>query len=280
MGAARSAAAYVCTPVTDAEGRPVSPAASQVWVNRCLPYFINRSAELFSGETRRQLVQQSFQVWQGNACTDMEFLDLGYTDQDVGFDPRASDNENVITSVQDAAQVANYFPEANMVAITITAFSTASGEIFDADIVVNAAGFAFEDVESPVACATRTPALFDLRAILIHEMGHFIGFDHSPDVESTMYFSAPACETKKRSLTNDDIQGLCSVYAAGQAPKTCAPPTIAYDDVAGHQPFRDQCENKLNGTDGGCTCTGAQTASGPLGLALLFGAVLLRRKRR
>ncbi|MCA9548980.1 MAG: matrixin family metalloprotease [Myxococcales bacterium] len=277
LGWAGPARAYVCTPVTDGNGVPVSPAVSQVWVNRCIPYFINRDADLFSGGDRQLLVEQSFQVWAGNACTDLEFADLGYTDQQPGFDPRASDNENVITSVKDAASVATYFPEANMVAITITAFSTSSGEIFDADIVVNDLGFDFEDVVSQPSCAAENPAPFDLRAILIHEMGHFIGFDHEADVESTMYFSAPACEVKKRTLTDDDIIGVCTVYPKGQAPKTCAPPSVDYDDVSGVQAFRDQCEAKLDG--GSCSCTG-YGADAPYGLALAMLALLGLRKRR
>lgn len=274
------AAAYVCTPVTDSEGRPVNPAVSQVWLNRCIPYYINRDAGLLGGETNRLLIKQSFQVWEGNACTDLEFLDLGYTSQDAGFDPRASDNENIITSIEDPADIADYFPEANMVAITITAFSTASGEIFDADIVVNAVGFDFSDVEDRVSCVSQNPAPFDLRSILIHEMGHFIGFDHTPDVESTMYFSAPACEIKKRTLTDDDILGLCTVYASGQDPATCAPPSIEYDDVQGAQAFRNQCENKLYGADGGCGCTSAPRDEAGLGLTFGLLALVALRKRR
>lgn len=277
-----AASAYRCTPVSDAEGRPVSPAVSQAWNQRCIPYFINRGNSLFSGEARRLLVAQSFEVWEGNACTDLDFVDLGYTNDSVGFDPTKRGNENVIVSIEDQAEIPLYFPEANMVAITITAFSTSSGEIFDADIAVNGADFDFFDVTDETACRADSNPPFDLRSILIHEMGHFIGFDHEPDVESTMYFSAPACETKKRDLTPDDILGVCTVYPTGQPTATCAPPTVAYDDVAGVDTFRDQCTQRLE-SGGGCSCSGL-ASSAPGGpspwLALpLLGVLALRRRR-
>lgn len=270
--------AYVCTPVTDAQGRMISPAVSQVWNQRCLPYYLSRNGSLFSGEARKLLVAQSFDVWDNHTCTDLDFVDMGYTDDGAGFDPSKRDNKNVLIAIDDAAQVPSYFPEANMVAITITAFSTVSGEIFDADIVVNDSSFDFADVADQNACLADNDPPFDLRAILIHEMGHFIGFDHEADTESTMYFSAPPCETKKRTLTDDDILGVCTVYAAGQPAATCAPPTTAYDDVQGASLFRDQCGGAL--TTGGCTCAspGAPGASW-WALGLLGLLPLLRRRR-
>lgn len=280
LSAPRPAEAFTCTPVTDANGVPAAPAISQAWVNRCIPYRLERGANLFSGEVRRDLVRQSFAVWQTNACSDMEFVDLGYTDQTVGFDPAASDNQNVLTSIDDAGTAGQFFPDPNMVAITITAFSTASGEIFDADIVVNTSGFRFEEVDDAITCQAQNPLPFDLRSILIHEMGHFIGFDHSEDTESTMFFSAPACETKKRTLTDDDILGICTVYARNQPPKTCAEPPIEYDSVAGSELFRDQCGNALDPSDGGCRCAAPGEAWPGAGWLALGGLLLLRRRRR
>lgn len=276
---ATPASAYVCTPVTDAEGRPISPAMSQVWNQRCIPYYIDRSGTLFSGDPRRQLLAQSFAVWDNNACTDLDFIDLGYTNEGAGFDPRSRDNKNVVVAVDDPALVPTYFPEANMVAITITAFSTASGEIFDADVVVNDAAFDFMDVVDQNACLAMDEPPFDLRAILIHEIGHFIGFDHEPDVESTMFFSAPPCETKKRDLTDDDRLGLCTVYASGQPAATCAPPSIEYDDVEGASLFRNQCTERLE-SGGGCTCSTPDARSPRWWSVLLLGLLPLLRRRR
>ena len=275
---AAPAAAYQCTPVTDGEGRVVSPAVSQVWNQRCLPYFLQRGNNLFSGEAQRLLVSQSFSVWENNTCTDLDFVDLGYTSNGPGFDSNKSGNENVITAIENASELGAYFPEPNMVAITVTAFSTLSGEIFDADVVVNASSFEFTDVADENACRAMSNPPFDLRAILIHEIGHFIGFDHEDDTESTMFFSAPTCETKKRTLTDDDILGLCTVYATAQPPATCAAPSTAYDEVAGASSFRQQCERRLSSASG-CTCANPTTI-GSWWALLAAGALLALRKRQ
>jgi MYXO-CTERM domain-containing protein len=278
--AVNTAEAYNCTPVTDGEGRPASPAVSQVWNQRCVPYAIQRGNDLFSGEVRRQLLAQSFAVWANNACTDLTFTDLGYTSQGVGFDPGQPNNQNVITSIESQAEIPNYFSDPNMVAITVTAFSTVSGEIFDADIAVNGVNFDFADVTDENACNADSNPPFDLRSILIHEMGHFIGFDHAPELDSTMYFSAPVCETQKRTLSIDDINGLCTVYATGQPPMTCAPPLATYDSVAGATSFRDQCGSQLASGDGGCSCSAQPTSNSAWMTLSLFAGLLLVRRRR
>ncbi len=277
---ANVAQAYNCTPVTDAEGRPANPAVSQVWNQRCLPYFIQRGNDLFSGDTRRQLLSQSFAVWENNACTDLTFVDLGYTSQAVGFDPRQKDNQNVITAVENAGEIGAYFTDPNMVAITVTAFSTVSGEIFDADIVVNAVNFEFADVSDENACGVQSKPPFDLRSILIHEMGHFIGFDHAPELDSTMYFSAPVCEIQKRTLSADDINGLCTVYPTGQAPMTCAQPGVSYDSVTGASTFRGQCDSRLASGDSGCSCSAQSQGGGSWAALALLGAFIIVRRRR
>lgn len=281
--AAQRAEAYVCTPVSDASGTPVSPAVTQVWAQRCVPYFINRNNSLLSGDARRQLLRQSFDQWSSPNCTDLELFDAGYTNDGAEFDPNRSDNQNVITALENPQEAAAFFPDNNMVALTITAFSTRSGEIFDADLVVNAASFTFEDVSNPAACRTREPAPFDLRSILTHEIGHIIGFDHPDAPEATMYFQAPPCEIKKRDLAQDDLDGLCEVYAAGQPPRTCAEPRIAYDDVDGVERFRNQCE-KAQGLGGSsCSCDAAGAPAGEAawltGLGLLSLALARRRRR-
>ncbi len=234
-GGPQVASAYVCTQVTDNMGRPVSPTRTQVWQDRCIAYVINRNNALLSGVERRTLLAESFGVWSEPNCTDLNFLDLGYTNETAGFDGNRS-NKNVIWAVETAPEVAMVFTSERQVAITETFFSVESGEIFNADLSINAVGFRFEDVTDEVTCRVDTDPPFDLRSILIHEIGHFIGFDHESDMESTMFFSAEACETKKRSLTPDDVMGVCDVYPLGQPTNTCSPPlTSSYSINGGEQ---------------------------------------------
>jgi len=80
-----------------------------------------------------------------------------------------------------------------------------------------------------------------------------------PEVsEATMFNYASAGDTSKRSLTQDDIDGVCAIYPLAQDPKVCARVNTSEDN--------------------GCACGGRPAA--PASLALLAAlAVALRRRR-
>ena len=64
----------------------------------------------------------------------------------------------------------------------------------------------------------------DIQNMVTHELGHVLGLDHPCRDRfrcgaATMYFSAPAGETKKRDLDTDDIDGLCLLYGAEWVPE-------------------------------------------------------------
>ncbi len=233
------------------------------------------------------MIANAFDQWESttNACTDMKFVDAGYTDSLSGFNQdKPNSQENVIGVVEDAAQLAAIFPSPDLLAITLTSFSTQTGEIFDADILINAVNNRFAVVAEDGNCS-RTDGAFDLSNTLVHEIGHLLGFDHETRADSTMFASAERCETKKRDLSADDIQGMCAVYGIDEVTMTCAAPIAGYDSGSGDpSSFREQCE-RLNDT-GGCECvTGREEAadSGYQMIAwslLAVGAVVFATRKR
>ena len=113
------------------------------------------------------------------------------------------------------------------------------GQLFETDIEIN--GEAYEWGLSP---DIRT---MDLQAALTHELGHALGLDHNcyesgfglprplddqgnPTVNcdvatgavaaATMYPQTNYASTRGRTLSDDDISGVCAIYPAGTSP-TC-----------------------------------------------------------
>ena len=266
------AADFVCTavpPSSDADRPPLT----QVWNQRCIPYWITDNGGFLLEPEFETLVQESFEVWSNPTCNDLNFRYTGATSQGAEFDPDSSSNQNVVATTASRAESEELFGIGDgLLAITLTSFSLDTGEIFDADIVLNAAVFSFANIEDPSTCVSSLE-VFDLQNVLVHEIGHFIGFDHVDDAEATMFESALPCETLKRDLAAVDLDGVCSVYPAGRGPMTCDP-ADDYGSGGFLSRFRNQCD------DGGCRCTGATAQrTQPYWVLVLAGLLFALRRR-
>ena len=258
---------FVCTAVPNS-----SPPLTQVWNQRCLPYRINTNGAFFSRSANQSIVRRSFEEWSSPSCTDLVFQFNGSTNQGAEFDPDAgASNQNVVLATNTVAEAIALIGEPNLLAITLTSFSVETGEILDADIIINAATFTFEEVADPATCQSRGELVFDLANTMVHEIGHFIGFDHTPDNQATMFETASACEVLKRDLNATDLDGLCTVYADGMPPQTCDP-APDYGSGGFLAQFRDQCGG---GDDGGCACVAAASPAPVASRTWLWGLLPL-----
>ena len=174
--------------------------------------------------------------------------------------------------------------DASALAVTTDTANTKTGQIYDADVEVNLVDYQWADLVEDPASAND----MDLQNALTHELGHLIGLDHTcfdpltslsgvrPDDNSgaplvdcatasvevqatTMYPSAQPGDTQKRTLAPDDLNAVCTIYAADNPP----PPP---------------------GTDvnGGCGCAAAGRpgdAGAPASWGLV-AAILMGRRRR
>jgi hypothetical protein len=135
----------------------------------------------------------------------------------------------------------------SMVALTVLWFVDAAGEpddgrIVDADISLNDESFSFS------VDAIGDPDRIDLQSTLVHELGHVLGLDHtcftsyygpnpmpldhlgrpisrcgeasSPAKESVMYPATRSGATQRRHPSADDVEGICAIYPAEEAPVT------------------------------------------------------------
>jgi hypothetical protein len=256
QGIASSAHGYECSPVSETD--PTLP--TQVWRQNCIPFAISSQSALLQDSALEAIVVNSFEQWSQNthSCTSLSFVYSGYVSDGFDFDDsNPSNNRNVVTSLDtqaalDQARVDGFWESEKLVAITLTRFVPSTGEIVDADIVLNNVLFSFEEIPDGTSCGNNT-VRHDLKNTLVHEVGHLIGFAHVDGLDATMFKNAQNCETKKRDLETDDLSGLCSVYPSSGPIVTCQPPQADYES-AGTQGFRNQCSRVQQAPIDGCDC--------------------------
>lgn len=95
--------------------------------------------------------------------------------------------------------------------LALTVTTTSGSIIVGASIFFNPnpTGVCFATDNSVSSCANGTDFKQDLQTVATHEVGHFIGLDHSAVVRATMYPFAPALETQ---LSWDDVAGAALLY--------------------------------------------------------------------
>ena len=261
---------YSCKP--DEEPKPIA------WPVRCVRYRVNeRGSSDFSNDDTisddlRDLVQESFASWNTPECTDFRMVEGDLTSNKLVQYKKNADwdeNMNLVVWRDDDWPYGTSMNAA--FALTSVTYSSSTGRIADADIEINSDTYEFTRLKNSKAGKTDK---VDLANTLTHEVGHFLGLDHTEVEDATMYRSAPSGEVKKRTLHQDDIEGLCAIYpgndreGACQYPKDFKPP---------------ENDNGKKGNDGACCAVG----SSPLPrLPVLISwcviglAILGRRRRR
>ncbi len=209
---AAPASAYLCT--------QTDQGASLFWQQRDI---VIHASEFPPAEVSLEDVSEAAAFgcaqWSDVECSDLT-LSVGSSTSDrrVGFDWRAGSDspENVNLLVfrrgADGDPQDDWLHAGSALAITTVTFLRSTGRIVDADIEVNDAGFDFTACDPP-ACTPQQ----DLRNTLTHELGHVLGLDHPPSFQpgaesATMYASAPSGDLQKRDLSDDDVDGLCTLY--------------------------------------------------------------------
>lgn len=185
--------------------------------------------------------------------------------------------------------------------------SARDGAIFDADIELNGVNFAI--AVNGQTTSNTGQCRVELQNNLTHELGHLIGLEHTclassdpPRVDNqgnpvltctvvgsnptlpanmrildaTMYNFQDCGETKKETLSSDDIQALCDIYPIAKDPGACsrvgADGLIPPDDLG--------ADSAVPSGPGGC-CD-ASASPRPDASLVLSGATicLLMRRRR
>lgn len=219
------------------------------------------------------LVQQAFAVWMqadcGNGKPSIEVNLLGPIECGVSEYNSEVGNANIVLFREDEWP---FMGAANAIGLTTTRFDTKNGDLWDADIELNGVG-AQLSIGDPIAGD-------DLLSVLTHEAGHFLGLSHSNDSTATMrpVYDPARDGTDFRSLSQDDVDGICAVYPPARKAATAS--------CENRHGFSEQCgadQPKPNESKG-CSLNARTATAAPGGyasvLAWLVAAVGARQVRR
>jgi hypothetical protein len=200
----RDTAAQACP--TDENLCPATGAPLR-WPTTCLAYAMNRlGTQSLDPADTRPVIRKAFQAWTDVKCPDGTIAKMAFTELDPVECKKSEYNKdgpnvNVVLFQDDDW---TYHGIDGTLAKTSVTYNDPTGEIYDADIEVNAA--------NNTITIDDTDIQYDLQSILTHEAGHFIGIAHSPLPTAVMYASYAPGSVAQRQLTDDDIQAVCAIY--------------------------------------------------------------------
>lgn len=242
------------------------------WLNSCVSYSVQQGASRqVAYDDAANAFSRAFTKWTGASCpTDgsgrsrvsIDVRDLGPVECATVDYQTSGGNQNLIVFQDDKWP---HNDSANTLALTTVTFNPETGEIYDADMEINA-------TQGNLSVGDPVPANgFDLQSVITHEAGHFYGLAHATASTSTMYAAYKAGTSTLRSLSADDIEGMCAIY-----------PSASERSATSGLVAAARCGGGDNGNEeGGCSAAGSSSSTAWLvPLFALASGVVGRRRRR
>jgi hypothetical protein len=235
------------------------------WPVHCVSYSVNTDVPPSIGfSAAKAAIDTSFRTWQTVRCpTTGTPPSISISD---AFGPaacghveynRQQGNANVIM-FRDATWA---YENANTaLALTTVTFNTRTGDIYDVDMEINT-----PLLGTIVPGPARAP--YDLQSVVTHEAGHFLGLAHSAQTGATMLSTY---DPLMRSLSADDVAGVCTVYPPDGDAGAC--------DPTPRQGFSPECAMDPT-VGGGCSMAPRRADAWPSVALAFLGLFGLRRRR-
>lgn len=272
------------------------------WGSSCAyVVFDSQGTSHLEGEREFDIMQDALDHWRASteSCSYMDFVLEEPRPMEVGFD-----GFNVVKFRDEtwcrppaAGETDPECHQPNAAGLTTVTFinnteSKRYGEILDADVELNAA-VTFSISVDGMTLGPQGRELADLANTFTHEMGHFLGLDHAcrlPSepvrldhdgqevpvcagdlLEATMHPTQDSGETKKATVSQDDIDGACEIHPLADDPKRCRPVDLT--------PRRSYCTIAPDGAADAAPHGATGRAGALAALGLLLGVALLLRRR-
>jgi hypothetical protein len=250
------------------EGEPIA------WTNRCSSYSVH--ADSVPSISREELVHAAdaaFLTWQETTCPSTHAPpSIAIYDFFGAVACRRVEYNGLQPNANIIVLRGTWHEGADKVlALTTVTYDTTTGGIYDADMEINAS--------MPITAGPLGQASFDLQSILTHEVGHFLGLDHSNKGQAEdCRGGATMCPTYHpgiedfRTLDEDDINAICTVYPPERKAPACDPaPPRGFSAECGMDPVSGK----------GCSLSAlSRPRSNPATIAITIGCGLVARRRR
>jgi hypothetical protein len=190
------------------------------WGSSCITYAVQTDGsrdERISAEALADVLDQGFRTWSEVECSasgltpELTATYRGLTSCDrVEYNCEAKqDNDNIVMFRDGRSDLS-----ATTIALSTIIANTSTGEILDVDVEINSQDFDFY-----LDARDARPQAHDLRLVLNHELGHFLGLSHTLEQGALM---RAAYDGLDRVPAADDIAGMCKSLKQRSSDPECS----------------------------------------------------------
>ena len=206
--------------------RATSTGKNQHWQKKAITVYLDDSLKHL-GPNADDAVMQAFGQW---VSSDPRLPDLSFDTGKTSAAPK-QDGKSTVSFARITAP-----GHEHDVAITVTYSNDKTGEILEADVILNslypmglltaksrAAGAKSDDHDDKHSAADESSDCqnrYDTQNVVTHEAGHFFGLgEDMVERQATMFLSINQCETHKRVLALSDTTAITTLYKQTEDPE-------------------------------------------------------------